>query len=359
LIPIAGPFQEHVTMHRRVLLVGILVAIMAHPAMGQRKRLEVGDAAPGLDVKEWVKGEETGIAKGTPYVVEFWATWCGPCRKSIPHLTELQHQYAEDDLRVIGVTGEEEIDKVKRFVRGQGNKMDYTVVQDNRNRTNSAWMRAAGQEGIPCAFIVDRNSNIQFIGHPMDPEFEEILEGVVSGRFDAKMIKKGEPHRNAANNARKIKNWALWEKHSQDCVDIDEKVFAEVMLDRFEVLLLDRKLVDQAYAYAMELAISQQDDPEFLTWVSTMIAQDPRIPDADRRLDVAIMLATAARANARAGDPRYLAAEAVVRFHNGEIDQAVDLQKQAYFRATAKRKSRYLPALESYKDARNLQASTG
>ena len=56
--------------------------------------LSVGDAAPALKASKWVKGGAVAkLEADKTYVVEFWATWCGPCRVSIPHLTEMAHKY--------------------------------------------------------------------------------------------------------------------------------------------------------------------------------------------------------------------------------------------------------------------------
>ena len=64
--------------------------------------LKVGDKAPAVEVKEWIQGETT-VGAGKPYVVEFWATWCGPCRQSIPHLNDLYKKYKGKGLSIIGV----------------------------------------------------------------------------------------------------------------------------------------------------------------------------------------------------------------------------------------------------------------
>ena len=74
------------------------------PEAAKAKKLSVGDKAPPLSIEKWVKGDEvTGFEKGKVYVVEFWATWCGPCVASMPHLSALQKEY-KDRVTIIGVT---------------------------------------------------------------------------------------------------------------------------------------------------------------------------------------------------------------------------------------------------------------
>src|SRR5437764_4651078 len=66
-------------------------------------KLKVGDPAPKLQMGKWIQGEPvTEFKPGKAYLVEFWATWCGPCRVSIPHLNELHNKYKDQGLVVIG-----------------------------------------------------------------------------------------------------------------------------------------------------------------------------------------------------------------------------------------------------------------
>src|SRR6202012_3837023 len=72
-----------------------------------------------------------------------------------------------------------------KFVQDMGDKMNYHVVQDDAGGSMAnAWMQAAGQDGIPCAFLVGKDSTIQWIGHPM--ELDDILKQVAAGTFDPK-----------------------------------------------------------------------------------------------------------------------------------------------------------------------------
>src|SRR3954470_5191874 len=71
------------------------------PRQPSELALKVGDPAPALKVHDWVKGNPVeSFEKGTAYVCEFGASWCEPCRKCVPHLSELQHKY-KDSVRVI------------------------------------------------------------------------------------------------------------------------------------------------------------------------------------------------------------------------------------------------------------------
>src|SRR5690242_11497781 len=72
--------------------------------------LELGEQAPPLKIKKWVKGSSVDLAKNRGkkiYVLEFWATWCGPCKESIPHLTEMQQEHKKDGVVIIGVSDED------------------------------------------------------------------------------------------------------------------------------------------------------------------------------------------------------------------------------------------------------------
>jgi len=148
------------------LLLFASLAFVSTQASAQKATLKVGDAAPAIQVKQWVKGEAVkAFAKDQLYVVEFWATWCPPCRESIPHLTELQKKHK--DVQFIGVSVfEHESDqaKVAPFVEKMGEKMVYHVAMDdvpegkknNEGAMAKSWMLASGSGGIPTAFIVDK-----------------------------------------------------------------------------------------------------------------------------------------------------------------------------------------------------------
>jgi thiol-disulfide isomerase/thioredoxin len=72
-------------------------------------KLTIGDAAPPLKIAEWIKGDPVELSEGagkTIFVVEFWATWCAPCRETIPHLTKLQQAYNDKNVVIVAVSNE-------------------------------------------------------------------------------------------------------------------------------------------------------------------------------------------------------------------------------------------------------------
>ena len=135
------------------LAAGTALALAAEPTV------KVGDAAPKLQNGKWVQGEPvTDFKAGKAYLVEFWATWCGPCRVSIPHLNEIHNKYKDQGLVVIGQDCWEKDDGlVAPFIEKMGEKMTYRVALDDKASNEKGemadtWMAAAGPNGScsPC-----------------------------------------------------------------------------------------------------------------------------------------------------------------------------------------------------------------
>lgn len=174
------------------------------PDQASTAALNIGSKAPELKIAEWVRGTPvSGFEKGRVYVVEFWATWCGPCIIAFPHLAELQAKHA-DKVTVIGVNiwenkeGEERAEMVRQFVANH-EEMAYTVALEEGTAMAETWMQAAGRNGIPAAFIVDGNGTIAWIGHPM--AMDAPLEQIASGQFDMEAMKKSIAREQRLNTA--------------------------------------------------------------------------------------------------------------------------------------------------------------
>ena len=172
------------------LASAVLSVALATPAAPTADRLAVGDPAPALTAEHWVKGEAPAeLERGTVYVVEFWATWCAPCIAAFPHLSELQEKWA-DDVVVLSVS-DEPLTVVERFLEKEkhASVTRYTMGTDPDRSMHVDWMEAAGRNGIPCTFIVDREGIIQYIGHPMG--MDRALERVVTGQEPAGSVSGG------------------------------------------------------------------------------------------------------------------------------------------------------------------------
>lgn len=177
-----------------------------YPLNAQETRpLQIGDAAPVLSYSKWIQGSPQikMLDKDQVYVLEFWATWCGPCIQAMPHLSELSKKY-EGRITFIGVDvwenshdfGEKKkpqetyLPKVVDFVKGQKarGRLTYNVVADNNAEDMAKnWLKAAGLEGIPSSFVI-QNGKIAWIGHPY--YLDSILTAVNAGTFDVEGTKK-------------------------------------------------------------------------------------------------------------------------------------------------------------------------
>lgn len=111
-----------------------------------------GIPAPHVTMTD-LDGRSVSLAalKGKVVVVDFWATWCGPCRSEIPGYIQLQQKYAKDGLVIIGVSLDRQgAAVVKPFVKKEG--MNYTVVIGDQDLVDAF----GGFNAIPTTFLIDR-----------------------------------------------------------------------------------------------------------------------------------------------------------------------------------------------------------
>ncbi len=125
-----------------------------------------GQQAPNFTLQN-LQGQNVSLAsfKGHPVIVDFWATWCGPCKMEIPWLEQLQQQYAGQGLQIIGINADD-LDKddpaklftEKREIGDFASEMhiNYPVLLDADAIAN-AW---GGVDALPTTFFIDRNGRI-------------------------------------------------------------------------------------------------------------------------------------------------------------------------------------------------------
>jgi thiol-disulfide isomerase/thioredoxin len=148
----------------------------------------IGDTAPPLRLHAWLKGKPIQhFKKGSLYVVEFWATWCHPCKVAMPHLSALAREY-KGRVSFIGVDIYEKtttpLETIRFFVDSMGALMDYAVAVGDSDFMPAAWLDASGEKGIPKTFLVNAEGRVAWIGHPRD--LAEVLPRFVSNTWDVK-----------------------------------------------------------------------------------------------------------------------------------------------------------------------------
>ena len=323
-------------------------------AAQEPEKLKVGSAMPSLDNVEMVQGSKDNLADAKVTVVEFWATWCGPCRKAIPHINDVAAANAWRGLRVLGVSTDSTDDKskVKPFVDKMGSRMTYNVGWAGEGISRS-WMEASGQKGIPTAFVCT-NGKIAWIGHPMDDGFESAIRKCLSGRFDPELSPKGEQYLEAGRNAAKKKNWREASKHFDDCIALKPEIFVDAMESKYQMLADQQKDAAAAKAWAADVAGKLSSSPVALAEFAVFVAQDPRLQQHDLE-SAQVLIEGAMSAGGTKTD--VLVAAARVASAAGKFDAAVDLQNKAWRQATPEQKPFLKTDLDAYKQAQAKGAS--
>jgi len=173
----------------RLFCLAFLCAL-AMPLSAQ-PNLQIGKQAPPITVTDWIANvpEDTTLS-GKHIVLEFWATWCGPCIAAVPHMNELQQQVQADDLYFLSMT-DESVAKVERTLE----RVDFSsvVVSDQSKQTHIGYGDGkTGLEAYPMTVLIDPQGLVQWVGRPKQLK-EETLRQFLSGDLDGKHHLKAAP----------------------------------------------------------------------------------------------------------------------------------------------------------------------
>jgi thiol-disulfide isomerase/thioredoxin len=298
-------------------------------------------------------------------MVEFWATWCGPCIASMPHVTELQKKYGAQGLTVIGVSGVDKngntLEKAVAMVADKGDTMGYTVAWDKDRETNAAFMKAAEQGGIPCSFLIDQNGDIAYIGHPA--KIDDTLELVMSKKHDIKALaasyKKQAAIEAQANEiqtsmqaAGQKEDWAGVLAAMDKLVALDPVEYGGYVAGKFQVTAFQMKDPAKAYADAKSWFSAAKDPSvDALNGIAWTIV-DPSNELENRDAEFALKLAQKANELTKNENPSILDTVARAHFLKGDIAKAVEIETLAVEKSASNKKQQksLQKQLDEYKE---------
>jgi peroxiredoxin len=128
---------------------------------------ETGGPAPGFSLRS-MDGGTVSLAdlEGQVVMVNFWATWCGPCRKEMPHLEALYQRYGDLGFTLLGVNVEEDSSGADKFL--DETPVTFPILFDPESKVSALYNVVA----MPTTVIIDRAGNTRFVHHGYQPGYE-------------------------------------------------------------------------------------------------------------------------------------------------------------------------------------------
>ena len=345
-----------------VAVAGTAVAQDKAPDKPQAKTLKVGDKAPAIKVGSWIKGKPVkNFKEGNVYVMEFWATWCGPCIRGIPKLTALQKEYKDKGVTVVGTaiwqrpeTQSARTAQVTEFVEKQGDKMDYTIAIDDDRTMSNSWMRPAGRNGIPSAFIVGKTGKIEWIGHP--GQINQPLKQILAGTFDVASFAATEANARAwateSRAAERALATAIRDRNGTEAMqivnDLAEKYpdNSDAQKWKYRTMLQFARTRGSVLSYGARIAKMHWDDSGFLNAISWWTVDDADVKFSS--IDQATEWAQRADELTKHKDAMIIDTLARCLWEQGKQDEAIALQQKAVRLANPTMKDGIKETLKGY-----------
>lgn len=143
-----------------------LTALLALPALA----VEVGQGAPEFDLAGRLAGVKLSDFKGKTVYLDFWASWCGPCKQSFPWMNEMQARYGAKGLRVVGINVDQKTDDAKAFLKDT--PANFDVAFDQGGKTPKAY----AIKGMPTSVLIGPDGKVLSVHSGFKDEQRHELE---------------------------------------------------------------------------------------------------------------------------------------------------------------------------------------
>jgi len=138
-----------------------------------------GDTAPAIEETDFLTGKffKLDALKGSVVLVDFWASWCGPCRKSFPFMERMQSKYESRGLKIVGVSLDEDSTAVRTFLDSL--PAHFSILHDPTGKSAEAY----GVVAMPTSFLIDKSGRIvaRFEGGEHFKEEEAAIAALITG----------------------------------------------------------------------------------------------------------------------------------------------------------------------------------
>ena len=249
--------------------IAVIFAITIRADDAAAPKLAIGDAVTidAFATMQWIQGEPPADWEpGKIYLLECWATWCGPCIAMIPHVNHLHKSFTDRGLRVIALSvWEDDFEKTSKFVEDRGNDMSYPVAFVGRGGDfENDWLKPAGVRGIPHAFIV-HDGKLIARGHP-SRFTDEVIERLLDGEIDAAVADLEAAEARQAAQSAAIQGFM----RAKAAADIDAMAASLDAIREFE----NRR--ERLQPFEIDLALARGDWPHLNSLLDDL-PEDPRM----------------------------------------------------------------------------------
>lgn len=159
-------------------LVGPLLAMALWAAAGQAAALAPGDPAPDFELPGWQQRVQLSAWRGQFVYLDFWASWCGPCKQSFPWMNGLQTRFGAQGLTVLAVGLDSHIEDAQRFLAETSPR--FAVAFDTQGVTP----RQYAVKGMPTSLLIGPDGKVLWVHRGFHPDERAELEALIARQID-------------------------------------------------------------------------------------------------------------------------------------------------------------------------------